>query len=144
MKNVALDGWVKGALVPIKSHYCRLITQESSSLSRYELGLWHMNNSGGGKDTGIHRYGGVFPSASGDAAPQEKAPVNPQDLTLHTDGITAGGRRHILRTHPVFHTLHCVQVPLGNVECARGLLVRKCMQSPSVGQEPPLIRRGES
>lgn len=64
MKNVPLDGWVKGALVPIKSHYCRLITQESCSLYRYEQGLWHMNNSGGRKDTGFHRYGGVPMSLS--------------------------------------------------------------------------------
>lgn len=64
MKNVPLDAWVKGALVPIKSHYCRLIMQESCSLYRYEQGLWHMNNSGGGKDTGIHRYGGVRMSLS--------------------------------------------------------------------------------
>lgn len=64
VKDVALDGWVKAALVPIKSHYCRLITQESCSLYRYEQGLWYMNNSGSGKDTGIHRYGGVRMSLS--------------------------------------------------------------------------------
>lgn len=59
VKNVELDGWVKGALVPIKSHHCRLIMQESCSLYRYEQGLWHMNNSDDGKDTGIHRYAGL-------------------------------------------------------------------------------------
>lgn len=59
VKNVALAGRVKGALVPIKSHYCRLITQESCSLHRYEQGLWYMNNSAGKKDTGIHGYSGI-------------------------------------------------------------------------------------
>lgn len=37
--------------------------------------------------------------ASGDTAPQEKAPVNPhhrQDLTLQTSGTTAVGSLHIL------------------------------------------------
>lgn len=37
------------------------------------------------------------------------------------------------RTDPVFDMLHCVQVLLGDVECAwcftRGLLAWKCMQS---------------
>ncbi len=51
--NVGLAGRVKGALVPIKSHYCRLITQGSCCLYRYELWLWYMNNSAGKKDTGI-------------------------------------------------------------------------------------------
>lgn len=45
VKNMGLAGWVKGALVPIKSHYCRLITQGSCCLHRYERWLWNMNNS---------------------------------------------------------------------------------------------------
>lgn len=61
--NVGLPGWVKGALVPIKSHYCGLITQGSCCLYRYEQWLWYMNNSAGKKDTGIRdtvAYGWAF------------------------------------------------------------------------------------
>lgn len=50
---------VKAALVPIKSHYCRLITQGSCCLHRYEQWLWNMNNSAGKKDTGIRGYSGI-------------------------------------------------------------------------------------
>lgn len=59
VKNVASAGRVKGALVSIKSHYCRLITQESCSLHRYEQELWYMNNSACKKDTGIHGYSAI-------------------------------------------------------------------------------------
>ncbi len=58
-KECGLAGRVKGALVPIKSHYCRLITQGSCCLHRYEQWLWYMNNSARKKDTGIHGYSGI-------------------------------------------------------------------------------------
>lgn len=154
---MALDGWVKGALVPIKSLYCRLITQGSCSLHRYERGLRRMNNSGGGKDAGIHRYGGIRTSLS--RQPRETPPCRRERRLIHisTRFDLPRWRRHSCwkgaasvegSTDPAFDTPRCVQVSLGTVECAccftGGLLAWKCMQSPSLGQEPALLRRGES
>lgn len=154
---MALDGWVKGALVPIKSHYCRLITQGSCSLHRYERGLRRMNNSGGGKDAGIHRYRDIRTSLSGQ--PREMPPCRRERRLIHnaTRSDLPHRRRHSRwkgtasvegSTDPVFDTQRCVQVSLGAVECTccftGGLLAWKCMQSPSVGQEPALLRQGES
>lgn len=82
VKNVGLAGWVKGALVPIKSHYCRLITQGSCCLHRYEQWLWYMNNSAGKKDTGIREYSGIWmglcKGPKRHNAQRERAQVNPR------------------------------------------------------------------
>lgn len=53
------NGWVKRALVPIKSHYSRLIMQGSCCFHRYKLWLRSMNNSAGKKDTQIQGSSGI-------------------------------------------------------------------------------------
>lgn len=53
------NGWVKGALVPIKSHYSRLIMQGSCCFHRYKQWIWYMNNSASKKDTWIQGYSGI-------------------------------------------------------------------------------------
>lgn len=82
VKNVGLDAQVKGALVPLKSHYCRLITQESCCLHRYcmcsSFGTWIIQparRTQGSMDTVA--YGWALAKALRDITQQERAQGNP-------------------------------------------------------------------